>query len=180
MSLALVKSLGVRGCAVSKYDENGNLPANPNVDNVSITLPSIELETTTINLMGSLDVPDISRIGNLQLSVTVPLDVQGAMELLDLGKTVKWHITWASMEYDSVSGATTPKAYSVDASGFVSAIPNAEVSTGAENTGEIAMNLVVYKKTCITDRRVQFEIDRGKGIFKVDGTDLISHLNSLY
>lgn len=180
MSVAVVKSLGVRGCAVWKLDENGATGQSPNVDNVAVSLPSIELETTTINLMGSLDVPDLSRVGNLQLSVTVPLDVPEAMELLDLGKSVRWLITWASMEYNSVTGETTPKAFTVEAAGFVSAIPNAEVNAGAENTGEITMNLVSYKKTNTTDKIVQFEIDRGKGIFKLNDKDLISSVSSLY
>ena len=75
---------------------------------------------------------------------------------------------------------TTPKAFTVEASGFVATIPNAEVNAGAENTGEITMNLVAYKKTNTTDKIVQFEIDRGKGIFKVNGKDLISSISSLY
>ena len=42
------------------------------------------------------------------------------------------------------------------------------------------MNLISYKKTNTTDRLVQFEIDRGKGIFNVLGKDLISQFTSLY
>lgn len=180
MSVALVKSLGVKGCAVWKLDESGAPGASPNVDNVSVTLPSIELESTTINLMGSLDVPDISRIGNLQLSVNIPLDVSSAMDLLELGKSVSWLITWVSMEYDSVTGVTAPKAYNVIATGFVTSIPNAEVNAGSENTGDITMNLVSYVKTCVTDNKVQFAIDRGKGIFSVNGVDLIGGIKLLY
>ena len=180
MSLALVKSLGVKGCAVWKLDENGATGQNPNVDNVAVTLPSIELETTTINLMGSMDVPDLSRVGNLQLTVNVPLDVPEAMELCELGKTVSWLVTWCSQEYNSVTGETTPKAYSVNATGFISAIPNAEVNAGAENTGDITMNLISYKKTNITDKTIPFEIDRGKGIFRLNGKDLYGQFSTLY
>lgn len=180
MSIAIKKSLGVKGCAVWKLDENGATGQNPNVDNVPVTLPSIELETTTINLMGSVDIPDLARIGNLQLTVNIPLDVPEAMELCELGKTVSWLITWCSQEYNAVTGETTPKAYSVNATGFVSAIPNAEVNAGAENTGDITMNLISYKKNNITDKTVPFEIDRGKGIFKVNGRDLYSQFSSLY
>ena len=180
MSLALVKSLGVKGCAVWKLDENGATGQNPNVDNVAVTLPSIELETTTINLMGSMDVPDLSGVGNLQLTVNVPLDVPEAMELCELGKTVSWLVTWCSQEYNSVTGETTPKAYSVNATGFISAIPNAEVNAGAENTGDITMNLISYKKTNITDKTIPFEIDRGKGIFRLNGKDLYGQFSNLY
>ena len=81
MSIAIKKGLGVKGCAVWKLDENGKAGENPNVDNVSVTLPSIELETTSINLMGSVDIPDVARIGNMQLSCTTPLDVKEAMDL---------------------------------------------------------------------------------------------------
>ena len=180
MSISIKKGLGVKGCAVWKLDENGQVGQNPNVDNIPVNLPSIELETTTINLMGSLDVPDLSRIGNLQLTATVPLDIPEAMELCDLGKTVSWLITWCSQEYNSVTGETVAKSYSVNATGFISAIPNAEVNAGAENTGDITMNLISYKKTNITDKLIPFEIDRGKGIFKINGKDLYSQFSSLY
>lgn len=180
MSIAIKKSLGVKGAALWKVDENGQTGQNPNVDNVPITLPSIELETTSINLMGTVDIPDLSRVGNLQLSATIPLDVPEAMELCELGKTVSWLVTWCSQEYNSVTGETTPKAYSVNATGFITSIPNAEVNAGAENTGDITMNLISYKKNCITDKSTAFEIDRGKGIFKINGKDLYSQFSSLY
>ena len=180
MSVAIVKSLGVRGCALWKLDENGAAGQNPNVDNVSIQLPSIELETTSINLMGTLDIPDISRIGNLQLSVTIPLDVPEAMALCELGKSVRWLITWASMTYNAVTSETTPKAFTVEVSGFITGVPNAEVNAGAENTGDITMNLISIKKSNTTDKIVQFEIDRGKGVFRLNGKDLISEISSLY
>lgn len=180
MSVAIVKSLGVRGASVWKLDDNGTPGQSPNVDNVEITLPSIELETSSLQLMGTLDVPDLSRVGNLQLTVNVPLDVPSAMELLEMGKVVKWLITWCSQEYNSVTGETTPKSFTVEASGFITSIPNAAVNAGAENTGDITMNLISYKKTNKTDRVVQFEIDRGKGIFNVLGRDLIRQFTSLY
>ena len=180
MSIAIQKSLGIKGCALWKLNDAGEPGTNPNVDNVSIQLPSIELETTSITLMGTLDVPDVSRIGNLQLSATIPLDVPEAMELCELGKVVKWMVTWASMVYDAESGTTTPKSFRVMASGFVTSIPNAEVNAGAENTGDVTMNLITISKTNITDGRVEYEIDRGKGIFKVKGDDLIGKISSLY
>ena len=180
MSIAITKSLGVKGCALWKLDERGEAGEKPNVDNVSIQLPSIELETTSITLMGTLDVPDVSRIGNLQLSATIPLDVKEAMELCELGKVVKWMVTWASMTYNAESGTTTPKAFKVVASGFVTSIPNAEVNAGTENTGDVTMNLISISKTNITDNIVEYEIDRGRGIFKVKGADIISGISSLY
>ena len=150
------------------------------MDNVSVTLPSIELETTSINLMGSLDVPDVSRIGNMQLSCTIPLDIKEAMDLCELGKTVSWLITWCSQEYNSTTGETVAKSYSVRATGFITSIPNAEVNAGAENTGEITMNLIKYKKECISDKYVAFEIDRGAGIFKIRGNNVYDQFSKLY
>lgn len=180
MSIAITKSLGIKGCALWKLDDEGRPGENPNVDNVSIQLPSIELETTSITLMGTLDVPDVSRIGNLQLSATIPLDVPEAMELCELGKVVKWMVTWASMTYNAESGTTTPKSFKVMASGFVTSIPNAEVNAGAENTGSVTMNLISISKTNTTDNIIEYEIDRGAGIFRVHGDDLIGKISSLY
>ena len=180
MSIAVTKSLGIKGCALWKLDAEGNRGDNPNVDNVSITLPSIELESTTVNLMGSLDVPDLSRIGNLQLSATIPLDVPEALALIELGKPVKWQITWCTQLYDSVSGTTTPKAFEVYVTGFVTSIPNSEVNAGAEHTGDVTMNLIAITTKNATDNKVEYEIDRGKGIFRVNGDDLIGKFSSLY
>ena len=180
MSIAIKKGLGIKGCAVWKLDDNGEPGKNPNVDNISVTLPSIELETTSINLMGSVDIPDVSRIGNMQLSCTIPLDVKEAMDLCELGKTVSWLITWCSQEYNSTTGETLAKSYSVRATGFITSIPNAEVNSGAENTGDVTMNLIKYKKECISDNYTAFEIDRGAGIFKINGNDLFAKINSLY
>lgn len=180
MSIAIKKGLGIKGCAVWKLDENGQPGENPNVDNTPVTLPSIELETTSINLMGTVEIPDISRIGNLQLIVSVPLDVKEAMELCELGKTASWMISWCSQEYNSETGETVAKAYKVFASGFITSIPNAEVNSGAENTGEITMNLIKYSKQCISDNYTSFEIDRGRGIFKVNGNNLYDQFSSLY
>ena len=180
MSIAVTKSLGIKGCALWKLDADDKRGDNPNVDNVSITLPSIELESTTINLMGSVDVPDLSRIGNLQLSATIPLDVPEALALIELGKPVKWQITWCSQLYDSVSGTTTPKAFVVDVTGFVTSIPNSEVNAGAEHTGDVTMNLIAITKKNVTDNKVEYEIDRGKGIFRVNGNDMIGQFSSLY
>lgn len=180
MSVSITKSLGVKGCALWRLDEDGKPGDRPNVDNVSIQLPSIDLETTSITLMGTLDVPDVSRIGNLQLSVTIPLDVPEAMDLCVLGKAERWMITWATMVYNSVSGTTTPKSFRVEVSGFITGIPNAEVNAGAENTGNITMNLISIRKTNATDNEVEYEVDRGNGIFKVRGKDIIGEISSLY
>src|SRR5574344_1567769 len=100
MSVAIVKSLGVKGCAIWKLDDNGTPGQYPNADNISITLPSIELETSSLQVMGTLDVPDLSRVGNLQLTCNVPLYNPSAIELLEMGKVVKWLITWCSQEYN--------------------------------------------------------------------------------
>ena len=43
MSISIKKGLGVKGCAVWKLDENGQVGQNPNVDNIPVNLPSIEL-----------------------------------------------------------------------------------------------------------------------------------------
>ena len=180
MSISIKKSLGVKGCAIFKLDENGKAEETPNVDNVSVQLPSIELETTTISMMGSLDIPDVSRIGNLQLTATIPLDIKEAMELCELGKTVSWLITWCSVEYNASTGETTPKSYRVNATGYITSIPNAEINAGAENTGDVTMNLIKYQKDCISDNTTAFEIDRGRGIFKVNGNNIFAQINSLY
>lgn len=180
MSTSLVKSLGIKGCSIWKLDENGRPGANPNADNVAISLPSIELESTTINLMGSLDIPDVTRIGNLQLSVTVPVDVKESIELAEIGKTVSWLVRWCSVEYDTNTAATTPVSYSVYATGLITSIPNAEVNAGAENTGTITMNLIYYKKSRAGETTPIFEIDRGAGVFIVNGKNLLKGYASLY
>lgn len=179
--IALTKSLGVKGCAIYALSDAGKPLSNtPIADNVSITLPAIELETNSINLMGTFDVPDVSRLGNMQLTVNVPLDVAASQELFTIGRLARWQITWCSQEYDSITGITAIKSYLVTATGFVTSIPNAEVNQGAENTGDVTMNLVTYSKICTTDRKLIFAIDRGKGKFIINGEDIYAKFNLAY
>lgn len=181
MSTSLVKSLGVKGCSIWKVDSiTGLTDTYPNADNIPITLPSIELESTTINLMGSVDIPDISRIGNLQLTATIPVDNSIAMELVEIGKPVKWQIRWVTMEYDSTTSVTTPVSYKVVAAGFVTSIPNSDVNAGAEGTADVTMNLIAYKKIDVTHNKTIFDINRGTGTFIFNDKNMMKDIQSLY
>lgn len=180
MTVACIKSMGVKGAAVYKLNESGTpiLGNYPNIDNVPITLPAIEPETTSLNLMGTLDVPDISRIGNMQMSITVPCDNDDAMSLAEMGTLQSWLIAWVSQEYDVATSQLKVVPYKVYVKGFVASLPNAEVNAGAENTGDITMNLVSIKK--LRDNVVKYNIDRTQGLVEIDGKNLTSQFNSLY
>lgn len=180
MSVAITKSLGIKGCSIWKVRDDDTVSSHPNADNISITLPSIELESTTVNLMGSVDIPDISRIGNLQLTANVPVDTASSLELIELGKSVKWQIRWVTMEYDSTTSVTTPVSYKVIATGFITSIPNAEVNAGSEGTADITMNLIAYKKIDSTHNKVIFDIDRGKGTFIFNDKNMMSDIQTMF
>lgn len=180
MSVAITKSLGVKGCSIWRVRDDDTVADHPNADNISITLPSIELESTTINLMGSVDIPDISRIGNLQLTATIPVDAKSSLDLIEIGKSVKWQIRWVTMEYDSTTSVTTPVSYKVFATGFVTSIPNAEVNAGSEGTADVTMNLIAYRKIDSTHNKTIFAIDRGQGTFIFNDKDMMSNIHNMF
>ena len=180
MATALTKSLPINGCAVYLMKDGKQVGLGPVLDSVTISLPSIEFETTTIPMMGSYDVPDPSRIPNLQVTITIPCDNLAARTLAQPG-VCEWKITWVSQEYSAATGMNVPTGWVVLCRGHVVNIPNAEVSVGGENTSDITMNVIAISKRSNTSPSVEsYALDRSAGSLRVNGVEYAKGINSLF
>lgn len=180
MSRTPIKFVKICGVSVWAADENGAaLYDTPQASDVSVSVPSIEFGTTDVNILGTLSVPDFSRLENFQLSATIPIDNPEAKKLMKLGLQ-NWVISYAVANLDSSTGLEQKTGYRIYARGYVSSIPNAEISTGGEGTADVSMNLVSLKKWALGASVPEFNIDRLAGKVEIDGVNYAAEVNALY
>lgn len=180
MSSAKTKFVQIQGCAVWESDDSMTaIDSTPNVDNTTISAPEIEFGTTDINLMGTVSVPDFTRIDNFQLSVNIPVDNPDAVKLCKLGLR-QWIISYCVSNLNSETGLEDVSAYRIYAKGYITKIPVAELSQGGEGRADLSMNLVSYKKWKVGDNTPVFDIDRLTGKVEVGGVNYSQSINQMY
>lgn len=177
MSIQVHKSLPIKGCSLWLLENDKPVTSTPQADNISITIPSIEFETTDIGIMGTVSIPDFSRVGNLQLTATIAIDNPDSRVLKRVGHQ-SWMIRYCTSSMNVNTGLEELSSYTIKASGYITSIPNAEVNQGAENTGDIVMNLMSFQKLHDTD--VEINIDRMAGKLEISGINYASEISSLY
>lgn len=180
MSKSITKFVEIKGCAVWACDDNWvPVSQNPQVDNIAISAPDIEFATTDINLMGTLSIPDFTRIDNFQIGVTVPPDNEEAMALFQPGLK-HWMISYAVSNFNSQTGLEELSAYRIYAAGYITKIPTSEINKGAEGTTELPMNLAVYKKVKVGSNTAVFDINRFTGKVEINGVNYSQPIDELY
>lgn len=179
MSTQKYKSLPIKGAAIWALNENGEpISSTPQADNVPITLPSIDFGTTDVNILGTVSVPDFTRLENFQVTVDINVDNPDSKPLKKIGRQ-SWKITYCNAFIDSATCLETLQGIVVYCNGFVGGIPNAEVNQGAENTATITMNCMSFKKQT-QDGVIECDIDRSAGKIEIDGVNYTESVASKY
>jgi len=161
---------------VTIYDAPGGTPSDtPAATDCTITLPSISFESGTIQMMGSLTVPDQSRIGDLSMSITVP-DSKSSMDLS--GKGLKPYVARWVREVTDPTGAIRVVGFVCYFSGYVTQIPQSAKEPGADSTGEYNVSLVKYR-VLEDGKHEHFNIDRASGKLVINGEDYRSEVDEL-
>ena len=180
MSVAPTKTIGIKGCAVWLADERGSaIGTNPQIDNTTITAPSIEFGTTDVNIMGTLSVPDFTKLDNFSLSVNIPVDNPEAMRLCQLGLT-QWIISYCVASIDARTGLESVVGYRIYARGYVTSVPSADIAVGNDTTADVTMNLVSYKKWALGADVPAFDIDRLSGKVEINGVNYSRAVDELF
>lgn len=177
MSIQMHKSLPIKGCSLWLLEDDKPITSTPQADNIAITIPTIEFETTDLNIMGTMSIPDFTRIGNLQLTATIAIDNPDSRPLKRVGQQ-SWLIRYCTAYVDVATGLDVIEGYEIKASGYVTSIPNAEVNQGSENTGDIVMNLTSIRKMHGAD--VELDIDRMHGKIEISGINYTTELSNFY
>lgn len=180
MSSCTVKFIKIGGVSVWAADEKGTpLYQTPQVSDTTVTAPSIEFGTTDVNIMGTLSVPDFTRLDNFQLGVNIPVDNPEAKKLRKLGLQ-QWIISYVVSNMDAATGLETLTGYRIYAKGYVTSLPNAELSVGGDGMADLTMNLVSYKKWALGGSVAEYDIDRLTGKVEIDGVNYSNDANSLF
>ena len=175
MAVSNSKFVGIKGCAVYRCENDVPITSAPQVDNVTITVPEITFNTVDVNIMGTVSIPDMTSLDNIQLSVNIPVDNPDAAELMQVGLQ-NWRISYVVSNVNN-QGVETITPCSIYATGFVTGIPNAEISKGGDGTADVTMNLMRFKK--YTGERVDIDIDRSTGTLIIKGVNY-NTISSLY
>ena len=161
---------------VTIYDAPDGVPSeNPAAIDCTVTLPSISFESGTVQMMGSLTVPDQSRLGDLSMAITVP-DSKDSMSLS--GKGLKSYVARWVREVTDPSGAIRVVGFICYFSGYVTQVPQSAKNPGAESTGDYNVSLVKYR--VLEDGKIEhFNIDRAAGKLVINGEDYRSEVDEL-
>lgn len=174
----LHKMTTIKGCAVYYMDPQTEVATNiPCADGVTCTLPEISFPTTDIQVMGTLSVPDFTRLDNITASVNVCVDNPDTLPLLQVGMQM-WKITWVSGIMNANTGMEEYIPYAAIVKGYVSNIPEHSVEEGGDGMAELTMNVVAYQK--LRDGVPTISIDRLHNKLSVNGVDYTAPLNALY
>lgn len=179
MSTQIHKSLPIKGAAIWACTEDWTpVSETPQADNVPITIPSIEFGTTDVPIMGTVSVPDFTRLDNFQLTADINVDNPDSKPLKRIGQQ-KWKVTYCTACINSATGLEELQGFVIYASGYVGGVPASEVNQGAENTATITMNCTSFKKQTI-EGVIEQNIDRFAGKIEIDGVNYTSSIGALY
>ncbi len=163
----------IKACSI--YPVTDGVAADvPAAIDATITLPNIAFETATIQMMGSLTIPDHSRLGDLSLSITVP---QSRYSIKLSGKGIKSYVARWVQEVTDPSGAVRVQGFTCYMSGYVTQIPESAKNPGGEGTSDYTVSLVKYR--VLEGDYEHFNIDRASGKLVVDGEDYRSEVDAL-
>lgn len=163
----------IKACSIYPIT-NGVADEKPAAIDATITLPNITFETSTIQMMGSVTMPDQSRLGDLSLSITVP---QSRHSIALSGKGLKdYRANWVQ-EVTDPSGAVRVVGGVCYMSGYVTQIPESAKNPGAEGTSDYTVSLVKYR--VLMDGEEMFNIDRASGTLVINGEDYRSEVDEL-
>ena len=164
----------IKACSIYPVVD-GVVSDTPAAIDATITLPVISFETSTVQMMGSLTVPDQSRLGDLSLSITVP---PGKESMSLAGKGLKsYAIRWVQ-ELTEPSGAVRVVGFVGYVSGYVTQIPESAKNPGSDGTSDYNVSLVKYR-VLEGGNYEHFNIDRAAGKLVINGEDYRSEVDDL-
>lgn len=177
------KTVSIKACAVyAMANDMVITPLSPQADNVTVTLPDLSFIKNDVNIMGTVSIPDFTRLDNFTVTVNVPVDNPDIRMLRKLGIN-QWKITYVVSNISAKTGFEELTAYEVIVKGYIGSIPNGSVEQGGDGMVDISMDCLSYKKTRTDQGRntfVEIDIDRLTNKVKVDGINYTAQLNSLY
>ena len=177
MFKAIPKYTAIKGCTIYPLDANGHAADTPAAIDIDITLPEQSHPTTDVQMMGTISIPDPTRLDDLTVTVNINADSPEAQVLVGDGGVVGWQIQWVDEVIDQ-SGNMRLVGWTVTAKGYIGGVPEANKNQGSDNTGDLTMH-AIYLRKANSDGVVPYEIDRVAGKLIRNGKDLREQINRL-
>lgn len=176
MLKTIPKYTTIKGCTIYDLDDAGKPSQSPAATDVDITIGEQTNPTTDVPMMGTVGVPDQSRLDNFTIGVNINCDSPEAQRLSGAG--VKgWEIHWVD-EVINAAGMPEIIGWIVTAKGYIINAPESNKNTGSENTGDLTMNCLAIRK--VNSRGfVAYDIDRRANRLIRNGVDYRSAINAL-
>ena len=176
----MIKSIprytAIKGSTIYRLDAAGRPLQVPAAIDVDINVSEQTHPTTDIPMMGTIGVPDQSRLENFTISVNVNCDSLEAQALCGPG-LVGWEIHWVD-EVVGADGLPQVVGWVITAKGYITNTPEATKNQGSDNSGDITMNVMaVTKKNSLG--YVAYDIDRRANRIIRAGVDYRSEINAL-
>lgn len=172
----IAKYTTIKGVSIYECNEQWKEQGLPCAIDIEITVSEQTHPTTDIPFMGTMSVPDQSRVDNITITANVNVDDPNAQRLC--GKGMKyWKACWVD-EVVEANGLISVVGYNIYSKGFVGGQPEAAKNTGGDNSGGIVMNCVGIKKQD-SNGVVAYDIDRSQNRLIRNGEDYRSEINRL-
>lgn len=166
----------IKGTSIYASDSTWHTSETPAACDIDITIGEQAHPSTDVPMMGTLSVPDQTRIDNITISASINTDSPEAQALTGKGM-VYWVIRWVD-EVIGADGLVSVIGQEIHAKGFITSLPEAAKSVGGENTGDLSMNVVGISKKDSTGK-VAYDIDRTSNRLIRNGVDYREDINKL-
>jgi hypothetical protein len=173
----IVKTVTIKGTSIYALNENDVAEPLPAAIDVTVTVPSIEFETTEINgVMGSMTVSDDTRVSNIQISANVAADNERTQALY--GRGVKgWKIAKV-VESVRPNGELVNTGFYYYCHGYVQNIAESPAETGGDGKADLIMNCISIRKIDSTGKEY-YNFERLNGKIVINGVDYRSEIDNL-
>lgn len=172
MFTAINKYLTVSADAI--YGAENGIPfSEPSANDVDVTLPAIGHPVTTVNMMGSVDIADETRVDNIQITISCQTNVETARLL----NTREFIIKYAMQKQDAQTGLVSYVGFTAYAYGTPQSFSGGSHNVGETGASDITINCLKYRLQ--EEGKDIIEIDRMAGILKINGVDKRAEINKL-
>lgn len=174
MPFKIIDRLGpVKGCTVYA-SKDGVVDKEPCTIDAEVQLPQIVHPTSTVQSMGDMDIPDQTRVNSMTCTISCEL---GTIQSKLLGYGVQSYVIQWGQEVEKADGTFDLIPYVA----YISGVPSEDVSVmvrpGESTTGTVTIAVTSYRQLC--DGKEIRNIDKIKGILKINGVDYREKLNSM-
>lgn len=142
---------------------------------VSFTLPGMEFQTQEIKAMGTMEIPLIGMLNDMELTIT-KIGVDKGLAKLSRLETHDLEFRWVQNSVDS-KGRVTPKGCKAYARTIPSTVPGIGVTPGEAGENEITYKCSMVK--VFFDNYEVLAVDRLNQVLRVDGVDYYKDVENL-